>query len=115
MGNTLRASCKCGFKKEFIAGGGFQNFQTFCGAPGYCEKCHKFVLGNYLDPKEKCPYCGQKFKYYNDPSLQTPAKTTEIAFSWNTNIGEFRLPKTTYLCGNCGRFNLRFENIGNWD
>ncbi len=58
MGNTLRASCKCGFKMEFIAGGGFHSFQTFCGGPAYCKKCNKFVLANYLDPKVKCPDCG---------------------------------------------------------
>jgi DNA-directed RNA polymerase subunit RPC12/RpoP len=115
MGNTLRATCKCGFKKEFLGGGGFHNFQTFCGAPGYCETCKKFVLGNYLDSNVKCPDCGKKFKFYNDASLQKPTNKTELIFSWNTNAGEFKLPDTTYLCGNCGKFNLKFENTGNWD
>ncbi len=115
MGDMLRAACKCGFKMDFLGGGGMRNFQTFCSAPGYCAKCKKFVLGNYLDPNAKCPDCGSTFKYYNDPSLQTPTKTTETVFSWNTKRGEFRLPNTTYLCGKCGKFNLKFEHTGNWD
>ncbi len=115
MGNTLRASCKCGFKMEFIAGGGFSSFQHFCGAPAYCKKCNKFVLANYLDPNVKCPDCGKKLTFYNDPTLQTPTKQLENIFSWNMPSGQFILPDTTYLCAKCGKFNLKFENIGNWD
>ncbi|OLS12866.1 MAG: hypothetical protein RBG13Loki_3501 [Promethearchaeota archaeon CR_4] len=90
--------------------GGFQNFETFCGAPGLCEKCNKIVLTNFLDPNAKCPDCGGRFKYYNDKSLQSASKTNEHVFTWNTKSGEFILPNTTYWCANYCKFSLKFEN-----
>ena len=116
MGNMLKASCRCGFKEEFLAGGGMQNFQTFCGAPAFCTQCQKFVLLNYLAEDTSCPDCGAEVTFYNDPSLQqAPKKAHGTIFTWNTQKGEFILPDTSYRCPSCGKFDLHFQNAGNWD
>lgn len=120
MGIILLASCKCGFKQQFLAGGGMANFQTFCGVPGVCGTCNKFILQNYLGEDKSCQDCGTSITFYNDPSLQVslPAKGSKpggIIFEWNTPAGSFTLPDTRYFCPNCGKFNLTFKNAGNWD
>ena len=119
MGNMLEAACSCGFAKEFLAGGGMANFQTFCGAPAFCPSCEDFVLLNFLAEDTGCPNCGTPVTFYNDPSLQAPLKAGKkpvgIVFEWNTSKGQFLLPDTKYRCGKCGKFDLHFKNKGSWD
>ena len=111
MGQILMAICSCGFAREFLFGGGMDNFKTYLGAPAYCMKCNKMTITNYLNPKSRCSLCRGKIVYYNDESLQIKKDKDDSYFEW----GDFILPDSSYKCPECGEFMLRFSFIGNWD
>jgi DNA-directed RNA polymerase subunit RPC12/RpoP len=121
MGDKLQAMCECGFKSEIIlAGGGMGNFTHYCGAPAVCLHCREFLTKNYKTKYAKCPSCGKKVTFYNDPSLQLPVSESykhQQIFEWliNNEKDDFRLQDTQYFCPKCGKMTLTFECRGNWD
>jgi ribosomal protein S27AE len=121
MGDMLQAMCECGFKSEpILAGGGMVNFTHYCGAPAVCLHCQDFLIKNYKKKYSKCPSCGKKVTFYNDPSLQLPVTESykhHQIFEWHINNekADFRLQDTQYFCPKCGKMTLTFECIGNWD
>jgi predicted RNA-binding Zn-ribbon protein involved in translation (DUF1610 family) len=121
MGSILIAECKCGFEKNFSAGGGMLDFKTNCNAPAYCADCKKFIVENYLKTPAICPSCGKKLIFYNDPSLKAEndksKSSRNIIFSWfaDNEKGEFVLYGTKYLCPNCGKKTMRFSEGGFFD
>ena len=124
MGSAITARCKCGFESDSIlVGGGMRNFKTVCHMPGVCRNCNRFVVANYLAKRPRCPECGKKITFYNDPSLQASEGESEdqdkrTIFEWNVPPPHksILLTDTRYYCPKCGRMDLRFEDGGIlWD
>lgn len=115
MGTLLMARCECGYMHGPIEqGGGFATFMTKDMEPAYCARCRELVVLNYMAKRPRCPGCGGRAVFYNDPSLQKSPDGPGadcIVSQW----GEFVLPDTHYLCPLCGEMRMRFEVWGNWD
>lgn len=102
-----------------MVGGGMINFQTYCGAPAYCDTCADVVEANYFDDRPVCPKCKESITFYNDPTLRRKknkiSKRTTLVFSW-TLRKTFKLFDTEYRCPKCSRFRLKFSDAGIcWD
>lgn len=137
MGTIIEARCACGFESGRIyAGGGFQNFKEVCAAPALCMSCMQLVVKNCYDKDSKCPACGKRVTFYNDPKLQAPndeikhlkqsrlpleriiaQELVRDVFDWGRLEDEFRfrLPNIQYLCPKCGKMTMKFLNVGDWD
>lgn len=129
MGSMLRAQCSCGFQSGIIyAGGGMMNFNEVLNAPALCKKCRSFLVENYLKHDSRCPHCGEKILFYNDPGLFKGNLTkdrTNYLFHWRLpdnfdsihpeNNNFFCLPKTNYTCPQCGKMKMKFIDVGCWD
>ena len=120
MGSSLNAKCRCGFSvEELLVGGGMMNFQSYCGAPAFCDTCADVVVANYFDDKPACPNCKKAITFYDDPSLRRKksaiSKRTPMLFSWT--LGRtFEMRDTEYLCPKCNRVWLKFSDAGiDWD
>jgi len=115
MGMMLMARCACGYMHgPIMQGGGFATFTTKDMEPAYCEGCRALVVLNYMARRPRCPDCGGRPVFYNDPSLQdVPACGTpeRSVGQW----GRFVLPDVKYLCPLCGEMSMRFEDWGSWD
>ena len=122
MGSTLQVSCSCGFRiKEIAVGGGMLDFNDTCSAPALCRTCNRFLVLNLLNRYSCCPKCRGPVIYYNDPSLQEEVKGSDQEsfpiFCWSMmpEREDFVLPKTKYYCPKCGKMNLEFQHVGDWD
>jgi DNA-directed RNA polymerase subunit RPC12/RpoP len=138
MGAVIQARCPCGFQSgQILAGGGFKNYKELCAAPALCLKCMQLVIKNYYEKDSKCPECGEKVTFYNDPKLQAPKDAIkgvsqrppspfeEImswyrkrdVFAWVREEDKltFRLPNIQYLCPKCQKVTMEFLYVGDWD
>jgi Zn finger protein HypA/HybF involved in hydrogenase expression len=129
MGSLLMAQCNCGFESGMVsAGGGMMNFNEVLNAPALCRKCQIVLVKNYLEHDPRCPHCGGKIHFYNDPALfkgGLPKDTSDCLFYWRLPDGFdsiypeidnfFCLPNTDYICPQCGKMHMKFINIGFWD
>jgi DNA-directed RNA polymerase subunit M/transcription elongation factor TFIIS len=120
MGSIFKASCPCGFRSDSLfLGGGFKNFETYCGAPALCTSCGSLTVINYLEENPRCRNCGGPVRFYNNSQLQSRKPSSkqmvEEVFSWKYKSGIFTLPNTEYLCPKCGKMTMRFEHQGMWD
>ena len=123
MGGMIQARCACGYESDIIgAGGGFLNFTDTCDAPALCPDCRILVVRNYANKFSRCPDCGKKVIFYNDPVLQITSEKPGDRhggdiFNWfvEKKNERFRLPDTEYLCPACGEFEMRFFDCGCWD
>jgi predicted RNA-binding Zn-ribbon protein involved in translation (DUF1610 family) len=97
----------------------------------------QLIVRNYYDKGSKCPACGEKVTFYNDPKLQAPKEAIRQirplkyppleaiisqvpgmdVFDWEREEEEFRfgLPDAEYLCPKCGKMTMEFLHIGDWD
>jgi len=115
MGTMLVARCECGYMHgPIMQGGGFASFTTHDMQPAYCERCREMVVLNYMAQRPRCPTCGGRSVFYNDPSLRKvpeDGKPERSVSRW----GDFVLPDTEYRCPQCGEMRMRFEDCGCWD
>lgn len=91
------------------------DFKEVCKAPTICLSCNTFAVRNWFSKRVRCSHCGKKLVFYNDPSLQADPSAKGTVFAWNTPRGEFLLPATLYLCPQCGKKKMRFQDVGCWD
>lgn len=124
MGTVIEARCACGFESgRIFAGGGFKSFEHLDAEPALCMKCMQLVVGNYKDKDSKCPACGEKVTFYEDPKLQAPKKVKkgirvppfEEIMSWYRKLDLYGNPDVHYLCPKCRKFIMKFFVCGNWD
>ncbi len=117
MGSVVKAKCDCGYRREMALGGGMMNFTTLCNFPCYCDTCSDLFEANLFLQKISCPECGgTDTRPYDDDGLCS--KRGSPVFSWTAQekLGrELILTNGEYLCPKCGRFSLRFEDVGCWD
>ena len=116
MGIILWASCEqCGFEMQLKADRGRRVSGPTCLAPALCKECNALQSLNYLKKKVKCKDCGGKITFYDEKALQERYLKADI-LSWGMDMdGNFVLPKAKFKCPGCGKFALRFAEIGFWD
>ena len=118
MGSIICAHCDCGYEKFGMhLGGGMANCATYCNFPHYCQDCKILFEINIIKKKKLCPTCASdKVIAYDD--VKACKSKGNIIFSWDIKdkIGrELKLTDGKYICPSCGKFNLTFLEIGNWD
>jgi hypothetical protein len=118
MGSLVEANCKCGYKDEFMIGGGMLNFKEVCYFPAFCRKCKNIVDVNMLDNQLTCPDCGEKsVTPYDQESLVSKAGKNKVA-EWNV-IGEVGrslvLTDGPYFCPACEEYTLSFKESADFD
>jgi predicted RNA-binding Zn-ribbon protein involved in translation (DUF1610 family) len=94
-------------------------FSTECFFPCLCQTCRKVSNVNLLQKrKPKCFTCKKPAVIpYDDPSLVKRQAKKQVA-SWSEEkVGRVLiLTRAKYLCPNCGKFALQFEEGGlEWD
>ena len=113
MGGFIKAECECGFKTEFMAGSGKDNFDEVCYAPAICPNCRELVVGNYMDKAPTCGKCNGAICFYNDPDMQEGSDNRP-----SDQAGKkdpiFILPSVKCRCPKCGQNEMRFKHIGCW-
>jgi hypothetical protein len=118
MGSIISAHCDCGYEiAEMFLGGGMMDFTTRCYFPHYCGERKTLFEANVFEKEIQCPECGKEgaISYDDERICESEGK---IVFSWNVEdeIGrELELTDGKYICPGCGKFSLRFLNIGDWD
>lgn len=127
MGSLVEATCKCGFNREMLLGGGQRNFQTYCGLPYVCGSCKTFFVANVLEKSVVCPDCNSSnVKSYGEHRAESSrwrlpwrkaAQDEKIVFSsFSGNRGlTFVLTAGNHTCPSCGDNSLRFVDAGCWD
>ncbi|WP_248724516.1 hypothetical protein [Seonamhaeicola sp. ML3] len=112
MGATVRAICKCGFKKDALIGGSRQNYKTTELFPCLCSNCNNMVDGNLKSKVLTCPDCNSKnVTPYNNEKLITDNGNKIVERSFD-NV----LTDGFHLCPKCNEPKLRFFSGGIiWD
>lgn len=117
MGSVIRARCNCIFEKEIYLASGFDNFDTYFNFPMFCPECKTLFEGDLYSKTTICPNCKSMHGIPYD-SDQLCHKRGQVVFVCNTDerIGrQLRLTEGDYLCPQCGRFTMTFEDVGEWD
>jgi len=96
-------------------GGGFRNFNEFCGGPALCNNCGTFAQLNYLEDDPRCEKCGHEVTFYDSPELQGEKISDYPGFCWDMGDKVMALPDVFYKCPSCGEKRMRFVHEGCWD
>ncbi len=119
MGSAVRAQCECGYKQEFMIGGGRMTFRELCCFPCLCQDCKRIVTANLFDQPPICPDCDStNVVSYDQKQLVENQGSKDVA-TWcmGEELGrELKLADGLYYCPECDSFRLRFEDSGLcWD
>lgn len=117
MGSVIRARCNCVYEKKMYLASGMVDFDTCFWFPLFCLDCKILFEGDLYMKKIICPNCKSQHAVPYD-SDQLCHKRGQVVFECNTDerIGrKLRLTEGDYLCPECGRFTMTFEDVGDWD
>jgi DNA-directed RNA polymerase subunit RPC12/RpoP len=106
MGHIFRAICDCGYIENKVLQGAGELENNVDMEPALCATCQRVVSINVKGKKkdrDKCPNCGSKVTFYNDPSLYA-----ENYDSWHQWY-DFKIPTHNAKCPKCGQMRLRFS------
>jgi hypothetical protein len=106
MGHAFRAICECGYTENNILQGSGELEKRVDMEPALCVTCQRVVSVNVKGKKknrDKCPSCGNKVTFYNDPSLYA-----ENHGGWH-QWDKFKIPTCNAKCPKCGQKRLRFH------
>ncbi|MCB2189302.1 MAG: hypothetical protein KQJ78_23030 [Deltaproteobacteria bacterium] len=118
-GSMVEATCaNCGYHQGMGLFGGKADFETHCDFPVYCVDCKQLEVVNLYAERTVCQACpNSRAVPYDDPSL-LGKKGAKVITSWNTQKRLGRslvLTDGDYLCPNCGKFTLHFQQVGLYD
>lgn len=95
MGQTVIATCKCGYRSgNVVVGHGMIHRDTVDYHPCLCKRCHRIFSGNTKQVVVLCPQCGQEAIPYS---------------RGNEPLGAYCLPfNGQHECPACGEQTLTF-------
>jgi hypothetical protein len=123
MGTIFLSSCECGFEKTLMIGRGMRDDDSVSMAPALCKNCRDIKMVNIHSKDRKCFGCDGDLRVYDDPSkvLENPSQPhgggeLYIVHASEPTEGENAdFDHIGYLCPACGKFEMIFKLVGNWD
>lgn len=104
MGHIFHAICDCGYTENNILQGAGEVENNVDMEPALCATCQRVVSINICEAeRDRCPICGSKVTFYNDPSLYA-----ENHGGWH-QWDKFKIPTCNAKCPKCGQMRLCFQ------
>jgi len=115
MGQSIKASCSCGYSTNAIVGGLRRSFLSACFFPFLCRDCDDIFEGDLYEYRNQCRACsGYNVVSYEDPALfQSQDEQQSVA---STDVTTMRALAPDYfppasLLERARRFLMRQERV----
>ena len=112
MGSSTSVLCdNCGYNVVLMLGGGRLNHTTYAAWPVTCFRCWAATTANFKNLPLTCIDCqSTDVLPFNDAKLWKG--DGEVTETWED---ELDLTSGHYRCPKCGKYELRFDAIGDCD